>query len=65
MEPLTATERFKRMYADAVERVCVVEAAYETGRLELANLTAELAELRAERDELLREMEAEARVNGG
>jgi hypothetical protein len=37
---VTAAERFKALYADAVERVCVLEEKLETARARISELEA-------------------------
>lgn len=39
----TATERFKALFADMVERVCVLEAELEQARARIAELEEEAA----------------------
>jgi hypothetical protein len=45
--PLTATERFKAMFANAVERCCVLEAALEQAQTRIAELEGQIAEKEA------------------
>jgi hypothetical protein len=35
---VTATERFKKLYADAIERVCVLEEQLESARERIVEL---------------------------
>lgn len=37
---MTATERFKALFANAIERICVLEAELEQAQAHLAELTA-------------------------
>jgi hypothetical protein len=48
----TAAERFKRRFADAVERLCVVEELLARSEAQAAALAVELARLKSAGDDV-------------
>lgn len=48
---LTATERFKALFANAIERICVLEAELEATQARLAALEGALEEAEQEKSE--------------